>query len=155
MIKELFLAITLGALLGFGVTGGYFALKNNNNLSTKNSPTPLPTLTEDNSEEATETVETSSTTDLETKSPITIDTPANNSVVDTSKIKISGSTTPDSMVIILTPLGDYSTTSDKSGKFETQVNIESGVNSIKITSIDTQDNQLETQLMVTYSTAQF
>lgn len=154
MIKELFLAIALGALLGFGITGGYFSLKNQN--SSRNQPTPTPTATNQETETSGSDISTiSDTGPSSTSSNITIDTPADNAVVDTSKLKISGTTAPDSFLIILTPLGDFNTTADKSGKFELQVNIESGVNLIKINAIDPDDNQSDTQLMVTYSTAQF
>lgn len=156
MIKELFLAIALGALLGFGVTGGYFALKNSSKPSSQGQPTPIPTLAENPESKSENTSsDSSSTLTTATGSNITINEPSDNSIVSTSKLTISGTTSADSTVIAITPLGDFSTLSDKNGKFEIQVNIELGVNLIKITSVDPEDNQSESQLTVTYSTAQF
>lgn len=146
MIKELFLAIALGAFLGFGITGGFFAINKNkttNTIATNNiSPTPLPP-----SPIPTTTIQNSE------NQSIIIDSPENEIVVSNSKLQIKGSTTPQSILIISTPLKSYQTNSDESGKFETNIELESGANIINITAIDPYDNQTEDQLLITYSTA--
>lgn len=153
MIKELIITITLGAIFGFGLTGGFITLKktnktqlpppNNNPPQTQISPTvttqdititPLPTKTE-------------------TGQFVNIETPENESIVSNSKTKLRGSTSQDSMVIIKTPVKSYSVQADKTGQFELDIELETGVNFVKISSFDPQDNEANLELLITYSTS--
>lgn len=150
MIKELFLAIILGAILGFGLTGGFLALnKNKSNTSTNTVKketvlTPTPEI----SQSPTPTVIQKS------EGSLTINSPENESVINTSKTTIKGSTSPNDIVIIQTPIKIYNSIADNSGNFNVDITLESGVNSIKITSVDSQTNETsELDLLVTYSTA--
>ncbi|MEI8068131.1 MAG: hypothetical protein WCG91_04280 [Candidatus Shapirobacteria bacterium] len=146
MIKELFLAIILGSLLGFGVTGGFFALQKNKTPSVNiDKITPTISIPAD---KVTPTATTQ-------KTNLNITSPENNSVVTTSKIEIKGSTTANSNVIITTLTNSYTTKSDASGAFSTTIDLDSGANQINLTSIDPDDNQIESQLIITYSTAKF
>ena len=149
MIKELFLAIILGALLGFGITGGFFALnKNKNTSSANNQITPTISISnQDSDQKPTPTV------DQNASSKLTINSPINNTVVTTPKITITGMTTPQSIVVITTLLKSYTTTAGAAGSFDVDVDLESGANQIQINAIDTQDEQTEIQLNITYSTA--
>jgi hypothetical protein len=150
MIKELFLAIILGAILGFGLTGGFLAL-NKNKLNTSASTikketvlTPTPEI----SQSPTPTIVQKSDGSL------TINSPENESVVNVSKTTIKGSAPSNNIIIIQTPTKIYNSTADNSGNFSVDIALESGVNSIKITSIDSQTNETsESDLLVTYSTA--
>ncbi len=153
MIKELILAIALGALLGFGITGGYVAVKNNqsNLTKTQNLPTPQPTdnLTDTNTQNLPTPTPNLSTTDHQ----IQIESPENESIVTNSQLTLKGFTTAKSHLIIITPVKNYYTAADNAGNFSIDVEIESGVNQIQIDSIDSNDNQASIQLIVTYSTA--
>ena len=151
MFKELILAVILGSMLGFGVTGGIVALKNNQTSnqqvskseSTTSQPVtgiPLP------SENPSDTLDTNN-------HQITIDSPQNESIVTNSKVSIKGSTTPQSYLIITTSTESYVATADNAGNFDIDIDIESGINQVQIDSIDSQDNQAATQLLITYSTA--
>ena len=145
MIKELFLAIILGALLGFGLTGGYYKI------SKKNTPpisviSPTPTVP---SNEPT-VAETQTTTQ-----EIIIAEPENNSIVTTPKTIITGSATPDSHIIINTPIKTYDSKSDTEGNFSVSVDLAPDINQIHITVIDSNDTQTDTLLYITYSTAKF
>ena len=145
MIKEYFLTIILGAILGFGVTGAYFALQNNKSNTAKISPTPTITNTQMSTQlSATPTVSA-------TKTSINITSPENNTVFSTSKINIKGDAKPNSLVVISTPSKSFSDKSNFNGVFNISIELDSGINLVKISSIDSDDNQNETELTLTYS----
>jgi hypothetical protein len=148
MFKDLFLAIVLGALLGFGVTGGYYTInkaKTNTVLTPTATPTPEIIVTPPPTGGPTETKKEIS---------LTISKPLDNTLVNTSKITITGNSTPKAQIIINTPITAYNTQADDSGNFSLAVSLEAGVNEIKISSFDKDDNQTDIDLTVTYSTAQ-
>lgn len=151
MLKELILAITLGALLGFGLTGGYLAVRNGRSSkidTTIVSPTPNPTSANSRTEPTpTEVIEDTG------DNQITLDEPENNAIVAVSDLTVKGSTAADSIVIITTADDSYLTKSDSSGRFSMDVKLESGANILEIDSVDSQDNQASTQITITYSTA--
>lgn len=158
MIKELFLAITLGSILGFGVTGAFFALNKNKATSNQNSieVSPTPTITEiqmstqsENSDDSNSQNQTISST----KTSITITSPENNSVVSNSKATIKGESKPNSLIIISTLNETFNGKSNANGAFTINIELDSGINLIKINSIDTEDNQEQIELNLTYSTA--
>lgn len=149
MLKDIFLALFLGALLGFGLTGGYFAIKKNkvaNSIKTdlisstpSISPTAIPTQTEQQGSTITH--------------EISIESPQTQSLVSNSKITIKGSTSPNSYLIITTPIKSYFYQSDAAGNFNVDVEIDSGANIIEVNSFDSQDNSAKASILVTYSTA--
>ena len=145
MLKELFLAIILGALLGFGITGGYLALDKKNN-SNKNPPvvtSPTPISNEDNSKIIEETKDDN----------LSFDSLEDNDIVSKEDLEITGITSPDSFILASLNEKTFDTKSDKNGKFNLSVKLESGLNIIKITVIDTVNQQIEKTLNITYSTA--
>ena len=151
MIKEYLIAIVLGCLLGFGITGGYYNLKSGQ----KSSPTPIdatPTATSDNNDSSSTKDSSNQNVDTSSSSLI-VTTPENHTIVNNSKLTIEGSATPQSTIIINTPVDSYITDNGKSGDFELKVDIESGFNLVQIVSIDSEDNQSEIELIITYSTA--
>jgi hypothetical protein len=146
MLKELFLAIILGALLGFGLTGGYLAInkKNNSNKDITTIVTPTPQSIENTStQEITQTEEGFSFISVEDMD-----------VVSKENIAIDGITNSPNNIVIAT-LGDQviNTTSKDDGKFSLQIKLTSGLNNIKITVIDSSNNQFEKNINITYSTA--
>ena len=153
MYKELLLAVILGAFLGFGVTGGVIAMKKSN--QNNNLISSVPTLIPTNKPSDTSKPKTVSPTPVPVASTIslTIDQPENESIVSDSKTTITGTTQSNCRIIILTPVDSYQTTSDNAGNFSVDVELETGVNLIKITAVDQNNQQNDTQLIVTYSTA--
>jgi len=153
MYKELLLAIILGSLLGFGVTGGIIAMKKNSQNGI--SASSVPTLVPDNQPTQANAPKNASPTPPPVLSAIslTIDTPENESIVSTSKTTVSGTTQANSLVIIRTPISSYQTTTDNAGNFSLDIELETGVNFVKITAINSDNQQNDTQLIVTYSTA--
>lgn len=151
MIKELFLAITLGSILGFGVTGAFFAL-NKSKVTNKQASievSPTPTITE--IKMSTEVSTTPTVT--QTKSAINITSPENNSVLSNSKVIIKGESKPNSIILISTPSRTFNDKANSNGVFSISIELDSGINLIKINSIDSEDNQEQTELNLTYSTA--
>lgn len=145
------MAITLGALLGFGFTGGFFAVKKNASKSAE--PQPTPTVINNTLPNPSDT-ESQPLQDLNTQShSLTIESPDNNFLTNTSKLTIKGSTSVNSTVIITTPSNIFTDKSDTAGNFAIDIELDSGANLIVIESIDTSDNQTKAELLVTYSTA--
>jgi hypothetical protein len=144
MIKELFLAIALGALLGFGITGGYLALNQKN--TSKNTPATItePTVIPTISNTVTPTTTPSS--------QLSISSPEDNLLVSTSKLNIIGTTIANSHIVITTATKTFLGQSDAQGNFNVSIDLDSGLNIIKISSIDSTDSQLDSQLNITYST---
>lgn len=152
MIKELLLAVILGALLGFGVTGGVVALKHNKASITPPDPVITPTISGTVTTSPQSSNNSTSSVSNTDNHQITIEFPENNAIVTNSKVTIKGSTSPQSSVIISTLSKTYFATADNAGNFSTDIEIDSGVNQVQIDSIDSQDNQTTTQLLITYST---
>jgi len=149
MIKEYLLTIFLGTILGFGITGGYYALHQNKNKQNTTDISPTPTITE--IQMSTQVSITPSVS--ETKSIINITSPENSTVLSTAKTSIKGDAKPNSLIIISTPSQTFSGETNSNGVFSVNIELDSGVNLIKISSIDSDDNQDETELTLTYSTA--
>lgn len=158
MLKELFVAIILGALLGFGITGGYFSLVKNTPPKTLPPTTPTPQVATTPSTDSLTTSPTptdDSQNTSEATNTLTLDSPENESLVTNSKITLKGSTSPSSYVIAITPKGTYSTQANASGAFEFEVDIDSGANIISLTSVSQDDATTTSEVLVTYSTAKF
>jgi len=147
MIKEFVLTIILGAVLGFGITGSYLVVHKNNNesISANNSqlsPTPV----------ISETVAQTTPTVTET-SNLTITAPENNTVLSTDTTSIKGTAKSNSSIIISSSTQTFTGQANANGIFSININLASGANLVKITAIDSEDNQTETELLLTYSTA--
>lgn len=144
MFKEILLAIVLGALLGFGLMGGYLAINK------KNSPKETQTITPAAVEETD--ISQKETTPL--NEDITISSPEDYDIVSKDQIEISGKTKKtNSTIIVISGNQVVDTKSDSEGNFKINISLESGLNIIKITSIDNDNNQSEKTINITYSTA--
>jgi hypothetical protein len=152
MFKEFVLAIILGALLGFGLTGGYFALKTNKKNEIYSTPTPIPVIISPIPENKTSPQPTEKPISTNPNSLI-IDKPENESIINNSKTTVSGKSSPKSTIIITTSQKTYNQNTQEDGLFAIDIELESGANKINVSSIDKEDNQIDTQLIVTYSTA--
>ena len=145
MLKEIILAIVIGGILGLGVTGSYLTMQQKNETPKKNNsvivePTLIPTGTDEPSADQTD-------------DSIKITSPENNSLLSSNKTDISGIATPESNIIIATSAETFTGKSDKQGNFEIPITLESGLNIIKISSVDQENNQKDITINITYSTA--
>lgn len=152
MIKELIVTIALGSLLGFGITGGYFAIKKNSLSSTSNLTTPTPVISQSPTISIPKTDDTPQQLSTQNHT-LSIDSPENNALFSAARITIKGQTSPTSHIIVTTSQKIFSTTSDTAGNFEIDIDLESGANLVKLESISPSDEQAKTEITVTYSTA--
>jgi len=149
MIKEFILTIILGAILGFGITGSYLVLHKNNtqSISANNNEISLtPTISET-------IVETTPTPTTIQNPNLTITAPENNTVLSTDTTSIKGTARNNSFIIISNGSETFTGQANANGIFSININLASGANLVKITAIDSEDNQTETELLLTYSTA--
>jgi hypothetical protein len=147
MIKEILLAAVIGGILGLGITGGYLTLQNKN-ISAKDNqkaiitePTLIPTQPQ------------SLLKDNQTIDNIQINSPEDNALVSTEKTSISGVTIPNSHIIIATASKSFIGQSDTNGQFSVPITLDTGLNIVKISSIDKNNIQKDIQINITYSTA--
>lgn len=151
MIKELSLAVFFGLLIGLGLTGTFYFLKQQNNSSENHILITSPTPFIGNNSQITPTTTNSNNTS--TSSILNIISHQNNDIVATSKITLKGQTNSANISIIITTLNkNYYTTTDADGTFSQDIDLEPGLNDLKITSIDTKDQELHNELFITYST---
>ncbi len=150
MIKEYLIAIILGSILGFGITNTYHSLKSNQKtnpvVNQNNSTTPPPS---NNNPENSEP----SDSDQNQESILNLTSPSNYDIVDNSKIEITGSANPKSAIVINTPINSYLGETNDNGQFNIKVDLESGFNIIQISAIDSEQNQSDLEIIITYSTA--
>lgn len=153
MIKELSLAIILGLLIGFGLTGTFFFVRQSSNKSQNTveikSPSPIPTTSDNSQALPTPIAEPSTNPNLE------ITSHQNNDIVATSKITLTGNTNPKSQVIITTLSKNYRSLSDNQGKFSQSIDLEPGLNIINISAISENNQENQAEIYLTYSTAKF
>ena len=151
MIKELSLAIILGLLIGFGLTGTYFFIRQNKNQQ-KNTPNiVIPTTAPENNDSSNQN-SVSPTPNYSSLPELKINSPQNNDIISTSKMTIKGQSSPNSLIIITTPLKNYHLSADVQGLFSQEISLEAGFNSLSISAIDENDQENHLELSVTYST---
>jgi len=154
MVKELIIAIVLGALLGFGATGTYFALSHKNSTPTAQKESSSATQKDQNNSVDNNSTSDTSSDITQTADQVVVTTPENETFVNQATVTVKGTAPPNSFILIVTPINSYQTTATESGNFETDVQLEPGANFISVNSIDSQNNQSETVILVTYTTAQ-
>ncbi len=152
MIKELSLAIILGLLIGFGLTGTYFFIRQNKNQQ-KNTPNiVIPTTAPENHDSSNQN-SVSPTPNYSSLPELKINFPQNNDIISTSKTIIKGQSSSNSLIIITTPLKNYHLSADVQGLFSQEISLEAGFNSLSISAIDENDQENHLELSVTYSAA--
>lgn len=145
MIKELSLAVIFGLLIGLGLTGTYYFVKQSNNPHKNTPQVVIPTSTPDSSQPDQPTPIPLSTSVLE------INSPQDNDIIATSKVTLKGNTNPKSFIIITTPLKNYQLNAED-GSFSQSIDLEPGLNIINLTAIDQNDQESHLQISLTYST---
>lgn len=134
MRKELIWAIAAGIIfglvVGFGVWRINASLKSNNK-QVQSSPTPQPNAPKE--------------------LKITLDKPENEDVVTNNSVTVSGLTKNLAWVAVSGENGDFILQADGSGVFQQEVDLNPGVNQIKVTAFDKDGNESATQVLVVYS----
>lgn len=86
---------------------------------------------------------------------LTIDQPANESVVNIKSITISGKTTPDATLVLTTDTDDQVDTPASNGNYAITTTLNDGANQITITAIAPDGQETKKTITVTYSTEEF
>lgn len=86
---------------------------------------------------------------------IAIATPSNSQVSTQDSIEISGTTKPQSIVVVSGEKADYILDSDSRGAFKTEVDLEGGVNQLAIIAFDSLNNSTEKTLLTLVYSSEF
>lgn len=86
---------------------------------------------------------------------LTIDSPKDEEVVDERNIKISGKTTPDAKIVILTEDSEEAAAPGADGSFSTDINLSADENIIEISAIAPNGEIVKVKRVVSYSTESF
>lgn len=143
MKKEVILAIAIGFALGLVITFGIWTA-NKSLKGLPGRPTPTPQTVE-----ATPTT----TTDNSAAISLTLSSPADEALVATPKIKVSGKTVAGATVVIIDEANQQIISPDAQGEFSADVSLIAGYNTIRITAYDASGNTTTQSVIVTYSTA--
>ena len=151
MIKEFSLAIFFGLLIGLGLTGTFYFLKQNQNRSLNNNQVLITTPTPNISNKLSPSPAGSNTA---SNSTFSITSHQNNDIVSTSKITLKGqSNSPNSNLITTTLTKNYYTNTAADGSFSQDIDLDPGLNDIQLTLIASNDQEIRFELFITYSTA--
>jgi hypothetical protein len=149
MKKEVFLAVAVGFVLGLIITFGIWTANN----SLKNSSRPQQTA--DNSVNVipspTGTPETPNTGN---QIPLSLISPAaDETLVNTDSLSISGKTVPGAVVAITYESGKNILVADNNGNFSLDIKLDGGYNRITATAYDKDGNTNTAQMLITYTTS--
>ncbi len=132
MRREILYAIGAGVSLGLIIAFGIWRV--NSAVNVKRTPsasaTPMPTA----------------------EFGITLAKPENESVIIQNPVTISGITKPGIWVVISTDTKDYLVQAASDGTFTKDINLVSGINQIKVSSLDVSDGTAQANLILVYST---
>jgi hypothetical protein len=136
MKKEVVIAILLGLCLGLIVTFGVWTA----NQAAKDRKT----------RQTVEVIQTSPTPAAHIQ--LSINSPQNNLVLTTDKVKVNGQAQPGSVIVLSSDENDVFTQADEGGFFSTTFPLVKGSNDITITSIDSNNQTQEKKLTIVYTT---
>jgi hypothetical protein len=86
---------------------------------------------------------------------LTLDSPRDEEVVSTRSIKVSGKTTPDAKIVILTQDSEEAALPTKDGSFTTDINLSQDENIIEVSAIGPNGEIVKVTRVVLYSTESF
>lgn len=136
MRRELIWVIIIGIFFGLIIAFGAWRINSSLNKSKFAFPEATPV-----------------SQNLESEFKITLNTPENDSVVNTSPVTVSGITKPLIWVVVSGEKGDYILQSDEKGIFNQDIVLGGGINQIKITAFDPAGSQSIQKVLVVYSSA--
>lgn len=137
MKKEFAWAIAIGIIFGLIVAFGIWKV----NQSIKNTPNTIPS----------PSIKPTGVPNPTTK--LNISNPQNEDVSTTQSITVNGTTKPNLFITISSQEDDYLTKSDSEGKFEQEIDLIAGINSIKVTVIEGNSPPIDANIVVIYSSA--
>ncbi len=150
MKKEFFLAIIIGFILGLIITLGIWTANKSLKNLPKNGAVPTPTIVSAETSPVPTPADSQPTTN---NLQLTITSPEDEFLSSTNSVTISGTTVASAVVSITHETGETLLQADTSGKFSSEVALESGYNQIIVTAFDSTGKSATKQLLVTYTTA--
>lgn len=142
MRKEVLLAILFGFIIGLIITFGVF--------------TANKSLRKEQAESLPQTAEEVETVPTPTLAPaaITVYEPANQELVDQETVQLRGKALTGAVIAIMTEEDEILIEADDQGLFEAEISLIGGVNQVKITAVNEDGQENETELTIIYSTAE-
>lgn len=136
MKKETIIAILVGLSLGLFITYGVYQAKTSISPESDKdqdilSLTPIP--------------------ENEFSGELVLNSPENEIIQEDNSISVSGTTLPNSFVVIFVDNKETITSSDESGNFSTEISLENGLNIITITVLDENGRSISTERTVIVS----
>lgn len=141
MKKEVVLSIVIGFGIGLIATFGvYWARRSIKEANLIQSPLASQERQNENSSP--------------TAQSLSLASPLDQSISQTSKVSLSGTTNPSSWVVILTEKEEKIIQADKKGNFETEISLVGGENEIRVEAIAENGEKESKTITVVYSTAE-
>lgn len=144
MKKEVFLAISIGFILGLVITFGVWTA--NKSLKSLPQSTPTPAI-------VSNSTSPSPGPSVSPAASLTITSPDPDSLVDKTPLTVKGTTTPNTAIAITANTGEQIVTADASGNFSVDVDLEGGYNIISVTAFDSTGASVNKKIIVTYTTS--
>lgn len=139
MKKEVILAIVIGFGIGLLITFGIYTARTALERKTAASPSPTPEFSPEASASSHQ---------------ITITEPKPDTLTDTDKVTVTGSTTPESAVTLITAETQKIVVADKTGRFSAELELTGGINEISVTSFAPDGAKSQVTITIVYSTAE-
>jgi len=86
---------------------------------------------------------------------LTITAPYSDTVVNDSNLTIKGQTSPNSTLVIHTGTETFFPKIDDTGLFSQEIELEAGANLIQISSLSVTEEQIDKEILIIFTTAQF
>jgi hypothetical protein len=136
MKKEIIIAILIGLFLGLFITYGVYQARTSISPDSKKSQNSLSTNSLDENGFSGELV---------------LNSPADESITTEDSVTVSGTTLPESFVVVLVGNTETITSSDGSGNFSVSVDLEQGANIITVTVLDENGRSISVIRTITVS----
>lgn len=149
MKKEVFLAISIGFILGLVITFGIWTA----NKSLKNLPAGIPASPTPSSSTPDAGEVTPAPQPAANLLPLTISSPIDEALLDKNTVSVVGKTQAGATIALISETGEQILTADSSGNFSADITLEGGYNLISITAYDKDGHSTSQTLTVTYTTA--
>ncbi len=140
MKKEVFLAISIGFILGLIITFGIWTANKSLKQAAKPTPTPEAMATSPTPSAAPSTLS------------LNITAPDDETLTNSATITLTGTTAPNADIAVLYEIGQTIIQADQNGKFSFDVPLDGGYNRITVTAYDQNGNTATQKLTVTYTT---
>ena len=147
MRKEVIIAVVLGFALGLIITIGIWSA--NKAMKTQEETTDIDGI------QPTVTTSLGNPDSTKTGLSLAISKPEDETIINTEKTTVSGTTEPNTQIAIITETGEYILESDEKGIFAQEISLASGTNEIMVTAFTDTGEEISKTINVVYSTSEF